>query len=277
MRVPISLHYEHGLTFEEASSVLGIPAGTLRVQACRGLDELRARLGVSGRPATAEIIIAALAAGFCFRATPAVAASVESIVATGGNAAAHAPAAGMKVFLSSGSKPAAGGISLALKLIGPAAVFCVGALLAVFGFYFLGKSPTPPAVVKQIPVLNVKPNDDSRADLDSAKFRTRQKTRCGKRCVRSAPRCSGSTKNGRLHLAASHRSSVEWCGQFTHTCRSRPRRCRWAMADAGWRALRSTVQIFAYFAPLLSPRRIRLPRRFHAPRPASAKWTRFFR
>src|SRR5437016_5982323 len=50
LRVPLALHYEHCLSFEEVSSVLGIPAGTLRVQASRGLDELRARLCASGRP-----------------------------------------------------------------------------------------------------------------------------------------------------------------------------------------------------------------------------------
>src|ERR1043165_2576289 len=84
-RVPIALHYEQGLSYDEASGVLGVPAGTLRVYASQGIKELRERLDAPSRPMTAELLIAVLGAGVTLTASPALAASVKSIVT-------HAPA-----------------------------------------------------------------------------------------------------------------------------------------------------------------------------------------
>lgn len=90
-RTPISFHYEQGLTYDEAAYVLDVPSGTLRWHASEGIKILRERLSRPERPLTAEILVAALGAGLAFKCSPALAASVECIVAKG-----SAPAA--KIF-----------------------------------------------------------------------------------------------------------------------------------------------------------------------------------
>lgn len=79
-RAPIALHYEQGLSYEEAAFVLGVPAPTLRVQASRGLDELRRRLSSIKPPPSASTLAAVLAVGFAVETAPALAASIKAIV-----------------------------------------------------------------------------------------------------------------------------------------------------------------------------------------------------
>lgn len=153
MRVPISLHYEHGLSFEEVSGVLGIPAATLRVQAFRGLDELRARLNASGKKTlTAELLIAALGIGFCCKATPALAASVEAIVTSG----AHSPsitsaASSMKVY----GPEVSSGLPFGLKVAGIAALLALGGFAVFFAKSRLNDSVEQAAAVRAAQVATV--------------------------------------------------------------------------------------------------------------------------
>ena len=123
-RTPISFHYEQGLTYDEAAYVLDVPAGTLRWQASEGIKILRERLGHPSKPVSAEILIAALAAGAAFKCSPALAASAEAIVAK-----STVPA--LKVFSMAAAKSA--WMALTLKTAaGVAALLAVG-WLAVEG------------------------------------------------------------------------------------------------------------------------------------------------
>ncbi len=83
-RAPISLHYEHGYSYDEAADILNVPAGSLRSYASQGLNLLRQRLEKPARPMTAEILAAFLAAGIAAKASPALAAAVTDIVASNG-------------------------------------------------------------------------------------------------------------------------------------------------------------------------------------------------
>ena len=149
-RVPIALHYEQGLTFEEASAILRIPAATLRVQASRGLQELRQRLGPAADPIPAAIVVAALGAGLSITATPACAASVAALVKSGVAASAATPSA--KVFLPK----AASGFKhtlLAIKIAGAALLLGLVSIIS----YRMGLKSTPPNSVQTPVVANDQP------------------------------------------------------------------------------------------------------------------------
>lgn len=97
-RLPISLHYEHGLSYDEVAEVLGMSSGTLRVYASKGIQELRERLDVPNRPVSAEILIGLLGANIFLHASPALASSVEAIIAKGSVAQPAASIAAAKPF-----------------------------------------------------------------------------------------------------------------------------------------------------------------------------------
>jgi RNA polymerase sigma-70 factor (ECF subfamily) len=60
LRVPVVLHYAHGLSHEEVASALGCPTGTASSWIRRGLEELRAREGVASATALGVALVAAL-------------------------------------------------------------------------------------------------------------------------------------------------------------------------------------------------------------------------
>src|SRR4051812_28593981 len=59
-RVPLSLHYEQGLTIGEVGSVLGIPQGSASTLISRGLERLRAALAREGHVLAPAIFSAEL-------------------------------------------------------------------------------------------------------------------------------------------------------------------------------------------------------------------------
>ncbi len=124
-RAPIALHFEHGYSYDEAAEILNVPAGSLRSYASQGLKLLRERLDKPARPVSAEVLAAFLAAGIAAKASPALAAAVEGIVATGGALKSAAPA-GMKVF-AAGPKT---GMGIAMKI----AIACAACVLAAVAY-----------------------------------------------------------------------------------------------------------------------------------------------
>ncbi len=157
-RLPISLHYEQGLSYEEAAGVLGLTAGTLRVYASQGIQQLREKLHAPARPVTAELLAGMLGAGFVLKASPALASSIAAIVAKGAlTAGAGITAAGAAKAACAGGKPfvvvaTAGKTSLAF-FIGIAVL--AGAALLGFASYvaylMLSKPQPPPALVAPAP------------------------------------------------------------------------------------------------------------------------------
>lgn len=140
-RVPISLHHEHGLSYEEASHVLGTSAGTLRVYVSQGIKELRERLDVPERRVSAEALVALLAVGATMKASTALAASVETIVA--GKAVAPVVAAGAKSFAVIATSSGKGTLWMAL---GVAAMFGLG-MVSLYGLWSWSYAATqPPAL-----------------------------------------------------------------------------------------------------------------------------------
>ncbi len=124
-RTPLSFHFEQGLTYDEAAYVLDIPAGTVRWQASEGLRILRERLTRPENPVSAEIVIAALAAGAAaaaFKCSPALASAAEAIVAKSSTPA-------MKIFSAASAKSA--WAALALKIAAGAAVLIVAGWIGV--------------------------------------------------------------------------------------------------------------------------------------------------
>ncbi len=153
-RLPIALHYEQGLSYEEAAGVLGLTSGTLRVYASQGIKELREKLDAPGRPVTAEIVVGLIGAGLLLKASPALAASVEAIVATSAKTAVVSTAAITAKSASAAGKPfvvlanSAAPKSLIVAL-GLGLGACAAALAIVFGYRFFNANTrlaeTPPS------------------------------------------------------------------------------------------------------------------------------------
>ena len=150
LRLPISLHYEHGMSYEDAAAILGLTPGTLRVYASQGIQELRNKLASSGRTVTAEILLAVLGAGLLLKASPALAASVEAVVAqSAGHAGAAVSGGKPLLFLAESSR------SGWMIFVGISAAVCVVASWAVLTWIAqrrapnnAGTLPAPPFVAE---------------------------------------------------------------------------------------------------------------------------------
>lgn len=60
LRLPVSLHYEQGLSYAEAAQILSVPEATLRVYAQRGVQKLRDKLAREGYTLAPAVLIALL-------------------------------------------------------------------------------------------------------------------------------------------------------------------------------------------------------------------------
>lgn len=103
-RLPVVLRYEQGLSYREASAVLGLPEPTVRTYVSRGLEKLRRRLELGGlalAPAAAAGLVKAAAAeapaslGAALSGIAASAAMPSAQAAAGGAAAAAAASKGV--------------------------------------------------------------------------------------------------------------------------------------------------------------------------------------
>jgi len=159
LRLPVSLHYEHGLSYEDAAAVLGLTPGTLRVYVSQGVQELREKLNARGRSVTSEILLALLGAGLALKASPALAASVKTIVAKAA-ASEAAGVTGAAKTAGTGAKPFivlanTGRTGLAVYA-GFATAACVTLLatLVWFVFYHSENGPQPaPNGISQNPAV----------------------------------------------------------------------------------------------------------------------------
>lgn len=161
-RMPISLHYEHGLSYDDAAEVLGLTSGTLRVYVSQGIQELREKLDVAKRPVSAEILVGLLGAGLLLTASPALAASVDAIVASGTQAAATGAASaatGTAKTVGTGAKPfvvlaTKSGVPFPMVSIGLAVAASV-AFVTALGLKYWLLNPHKPEFVQ--PALHATP------------------------------------------------------------------------------------------------------------------------
>jgi RNA polymerase sigma-70 factor (ECF subfamily) len=122
-RLPISLRYEQGLSYEEVSGVLGIRQDTLRAHVKRGLDMLRGKLAAQSYAVTPSVIVALLTTGFGIQApaslTIAMEELIQSVRTTGGSAGATAPVRTVpKLMTRTGSKVLVAGVALSVAATG---------------------------------------------------------------------------------------------------------------------------------------------------------------
>ena len=128
-RLPLSLHYEQGLSHAQAAKILGLPHATVRVYAMRGLDMLRDELSRLGFAVDVAGLTAVLAGASSVPAPAALVAAVERIVSSGITASkAGAGAGGVVAAFSAKSFVAA----------------ALGAVLLASGGILLSALPSAP-------------------------------------------------------------------------------------------------------------------------------------
>src|SRR6185295_9320678 len=82
-RLPVWLHFLEGLTFKEAGTVLKLPENTVRSQANRGIEQLRAALASAGHSVTAAGLTSTLAVANLESAPPLLTAKLSGIASKG--------------------------------------------------------------------------------------------------------------------------------------------------------------------------------------------------
>ncbi len=109
-RLPISLHYEQGLSYVEAAAALEVPEGTVATNIRRGLEELREMMSRAGYSAATPAAIAAALSQTQAASVPAsLTALIKSLAASGGAKVAGATAGSATLCsLAIGWKLAAG-------------------------------------------------------------------------------------------------------------------------------------------------------------------------
>ena len=122
-RLPVWLHYLEGYTFKEVAGALALPEGTVRMQASRGLEQLRDALTTSGFAVTTVALPELLASALLPTAPAAVSASVKVLIAK--SLVAKTQAA---IAASAGTKAATGVAKLTLSkaLIGVGVLVLAG-------------------------------------------------------------------------------------------------------------------------------------------------------
>jgi RNA polymerase sigma factor (sigma-70 family) len=111
-RLPLSLHYEQGMTFRDIASVIDVPEGTAKTLVARALDRLRQGLLREGATVSAAVLAVQLPKlGALVQARPELLTALKATLA--GKAAAHATAATTGAGMSFTAKAAAAVIILA--------------------------------------------------------------------------------------------------------------------------------------------------------------------
>ena len=134
LRVPVSLHYEHGMSYAEAAEILGAPEGTLRKYASRGIELLREKLARKGHGIASSVIIATLSEGLGVKAPAALVASVETLVSSSTVAAS---ALKTSTVIVAGAKGVSAG--LAIKVVVVTALSLLGATAFITSKHSGGK------------------------------------------------------------------------------------------------------------------------------------------
>jgi len=144
-RTAICLHYEQGLTYEEAAEVADVPAGSLRAYASLGVRELREILERRGHAVDETSLCALVVAGVPLEIPARLCESLKLTLAQN-SSAATAATKGLVVTTQ------AGGAALALKVLVALAVLAAGAGLYVWSIPHnsaaVPPAPPPPPVAK---------------------------------------------------------------------------------------------------------------------------------